>query len=204
MTEEVSAPFDVSRETIERLTAFHDLVLKWNPRINLISKSSVPLLWERHIWDSAQVIPMAPSGDIWVDIGSGGGFPGLVVAILSLETRPERHIRMIESDQRKSAFLRTVIRELGLNATVEVARIEAAEPAKADVLSARALADLSVLLGFAELHLDPAGTAFFFKGETWQKEVDAARESWSFSLISHTSISNPAAAVLEIKEIKRV
>ena len=204
MTGEVSAPFDVSRETMERLTAFHDLVLKWNPRINLISKSSVPLLWERHIWDSAQVIPLARSGDIWVDIGSGGGFPGLVVAILSLETRPERHIRMIESDQRKSAFLRTVIRELGLNATVEVARIEAAEPARADVLSARALADLSVLLGFAERHLDPAGTAFFFKGETWQKEVDAARESWSFSLISHTSISNPAAAVLEIKEIKRV
>ncbi|WP_300033033.1 16S rRNA (guanine(527)-N(7))-methyltransferase RsmG [uncultured Roseobacter sp.] len=197
-------PFDVSRETSDRLQGFHDLVLKWTPKINLISKSSIPFLWDRHIWDSAQVVPMVPAGDTWVDIGSGGGFPAVVVAIFARETHPARQVRMIESDQRKSAFLRTAIRELDLNASVNVARIEAVEPQQADVVSARALADLSQLLGYAERHLKPQGTALFFKGETWQKEVEAAQESWSFSLVSHTSISNPAAAVLEIKEIKRV
>ncbi|WP_298841877.1 16S rRNA (guanine(527)-N(7))-methyltransferase RsmG [uncultured Roseobacter sp.] len=199
-----AAPFDVSRETMERLEALHDLVLKWTPRINLISKSSVQHLWDRHIWDSAQIIPLEFPGDAWVDIGSGGGFPGLVAAVFAKERFPARYTRMIESDQRKAAFLRTVIRELDLNASVLVARIEEAVPENADVLSARALADLTNLLGFAERHLKPDGTAVFFKGESWQKEVSAAQESWSFSLVSHTSISNPAAAVLEIKEIKRV
>lgn len=194
---------NVSRETLYKLEALHDLVLKWNPAINLVSKSSVDQLWERHIWDSAQIAQLNTTGRLWVDIGSGGGFPGLVVAILSLETMPERKIVMIESDTRKAAFLRTCIRELELSATVLSDRIEKAAPQAADVLSARALADLGQLLEYAKRHLGPQGTALFMKGANWKNEVETARGSWSFSLQAHTSGTNPAAAILEIKDIER-
>lgn len=195
---------NVSRETLDRLKTFHDLLVKWNVKINLVSKSSIPDLWNRHIWDSAQVVPLVDQADLWVDIGSGGGFPGLVVAIYALEKNPGRHVAMVESDQRKAAFLRTVIRELNLNASVKVQRVEALAPMQANVLSARALADLDQLLGFAERHLARKGSALFLKGEKWEKEVQRARESWSFELTAHKSITSPEAAILQIKEIQRV
>ncbi|MGZ2255704.1 16S rRNA (guanine(527)-N(7))-methyltransferase RsmG [Roseobacter sp. A03A-229] len=195
---------DVSRETLYRLTRYHDLLSKWSPRINLISKSSMSEIWDRHIWDSAQIYPLATTGNQWVDIGSGGGLPGLVIATLAKERDPERQVKLMESDIRKSTFLRTVIRDLDLNAIVHVERLEAAEPAQADVLTARALADLSTLLSFAERHLKPTGQALFMKGETWEKEVEIARQSWSFDLVAHKSKTNPKAAILEVREIKRV
>lgn len=195
---------DVSRETIERLSSYHDLVLKWTPKINLISKSSIDDLWNRHIWDSAQVMLHDPGGSKWLDIGSGGGFPGLVVAIMSMETKPERVVTMVESDQRKCAFLRSVVRELGLNAKIQTRRIESGDPAGADAMSARALADLTQLLGFADRHLATGGTALFMKGATWEKEVQEASQSWSFDLKAHKSMLSPGAAILEIKDIERV
>ena len=195
---------DVSRETFERLNALHELVLKWNKTINLISKSSIPELWDRHIWDSAQIAGLHKSGKKWVDIGSGGGFPGLVVAIMSLETAPDREMMMIESDVRKAAFLRTVIRELGLNAKVLVERIENAAPQVADVLSARALAELPVLMAFAERHSAPGCAALFMKGTTWEKELRKASELWSFEVKTHKSRTDPAAVILELKDIERV
>ena len=202
--ESISDAFNVSRETMERLTAYHDQVVKWTTRINLISISSVPDLWQRHIWDSAQIAVLCRTVRTWVDVGSGGGFPGLVVAILAKEQMPERETVMIESDVRKSTFLRTVIRDLQLNARVIVGRIEDAPPQNAEVMSARALADLTQLLGYAERHLAPEGTAIFLKGETWEKEVEMASETWSFDLRAHKSKTNPKAAILEIKDISRV
>ncbi len=204
MSSQPPMDINVSRETSERLAAFHDLVLKWNPRINLISKSSIPDLWNRHIWDSAQAYPVVEDWSIWLDIGSGGGFPAIIIAILARQQNPGGQVIMIESDQRKAAFLRTAIRELDLNASVKVSRVETAAPVGADVISARALADLTELIGYAQRHLNPEGRAVFFKGETWEKEVARAQETWSFSVTSHKSKTNPAAAVLEIKEIKRV
>ena len=194
---------NVSRETLDRLEAFHALVAKWNKSINLVSKSSIPDLWDRHIWDSAQLAQISTSGGVWVDIGSGGGFPGIVTAIFALETAPDRKTVLIESDIRKSAFLRTAIRELELNAKVLSERIELAHPQQADVMSARALADLTVLLGYADRHLIKGGTALFMKGATWQKEVEMALKSWSFELQSHKSKTNADAAILEIREIER-
>ena len=168
---------DVSRETFEKLEAFGELVRKWNPRINLVSKSSLEDLWTRHILDSVQVFNLAEGSGVWVDLGSGGGFPGIVVSILNQE---ERHfdVTLVESDQRKCAFLRTAIRELTLEASVKNERIEEVKSLNADVLSARALADLTKLLGFAELHLKPEGTALFPKGQSWQREGEEARLSW--------------------------
>ncbi|ABG30146.1 ribosomal RNA small subunit methyltransferase G [Roseobacter denitrificans] len=194
----------VSRETMHALQMYHDLLLKWNARINLISKSSIEDVWSRHIWDSAQVVDCVAKAKTWVDLGSGGGMPGIVVAIFAKNIDPDRRVILVESDQRKAAFLRTVIRELSLNARVIVERIEDVAPLRADVVSARALADLSVLLSFAQRHLSAQGTALFMKGQSWEKEVSSAQETWSFDLKAHRSKTSPAAAILEIKEIQRV
>lgn len=197
--------FDVSRETLLNLKSYVDLIIKWNPKINLVSKSTLDDIWNRHIEDSLQVYFQAerPEGT-WLDIGSGGGLPGLVVAILAKENAPDLKVRMIESDQRKSVFLRTVIRELSLNASVETQRIEKAIPAKADILSARALADLSDLLGFAELHLDQNGYCLFPKGKNWRNEIKNAEESWRFEYDVFTSVTDADAVVLKVREVERV
>jgi 16S rRNA (guanine527-N7)-methyltransferase len=198
------ATLDVSRETLERLQAFYDLLRKWNPKINLVSKASLNDAWARHIIDSAQIYDLTGTCDLWADFGSGGGFPALVVAIIAKEKDPVRKVVLVESDQRKAVFLRTVIRDLDLNASVEAKRIEDLSPLQADVVSARALADLTTLLTFTKRHLKPSGRALFFKGETWKKEVEDARESWSFDLVAHRSKTNSEAAILEVKEIRRV
>lgn len=195
---------DVSRETFEDLKQYDDLLVKWNAKINLVSKTSIDALWDRHIWDSAQIVPLSGDALNWVDLGSGGGFPALVVAIMAKRTLTERRVTMVESDQRKAAFLRTVIRQLSLNAEVLVSRVELADPLRADVLSARALADLDQLLIFAQRHLAKDGRCVFLKGETWQNEVEIARKTWSFDLRAHRSKTSPSAAILEIKDIQRV
>lgn len=195
---------NVSRETFERLTVFVQLVEKWNPRINLISKSSIPNIWDRHVADSVQLYRLAPESGSWVDIGSGGGFPGVIIAILAAEDVNRGPITLVESDQRKSTFLRTAIRELALSATVLSKRIEGLPPLNADVLSARALADLTALLGYAKYHLKPDGIAVFPKGAKWQKEHEDAQRLWSYSCEPIKSLTDPLAAVLKIKDIAHV
>lgn len=195
---------NVSRETTDLLTQFSELVERWTVRINLISKASVDGIWERHVADSAQLFELAPEFEHWVDLGSGGGFPGIVIAIIAKEARPEARITLVESDLRKATFLRTAIRELGLNAKVIAERIEGLPPLGADVLSARALADLSALLEFTDLHLAKNGTALFPKGQNWRKEDEAARQLWSYSLDPVKSKTSAEAAILLIKDVSRV
>jgi len=195
---------NVSRETFKRLQSFEAVIRKWNPSINLISKNSMAELWERHIVDSVQVFrAVEPSGH-WVDLGSGGGFPGLIIAILAHEECPELQVTLVESDQRKSAFLRNAARECGVKCKVISKRIEQAEPQNADFLSARALADLTILLEFAERHLKPGGIALLPKGVTWKKELDQALKKWSFDVEAITSHTEPDAAILKIKGVTRV
>jgi 16S rRNA (guanine527-N7)-methyltransferase len=196
---------DVSRETQERLQHFAEMLEKWSPKINLVAKSTLPDGWNRHIIDSAQVFDLRQQDTgLWADLGAGGGFPGLVVAILAHELAPEMKVALVESDQRKSVFLRSVLRETGVSADVKVARIEQLDPLQADILSARALADLPTLLSFAERHLAPTGQGVFLKGANWEKEVAAARESWKFDLAQRTSITDPNAVVLTIGELTHV
>lgn len=195
---------DVSRETFERLEVYVALIEKWNPRINLVSKASLLDLWDRHIWDSAQIYDIPVEGDVWADFGSGGGMPALILAIFAKELRPEMKFHLVESDQRKCAFLRTVVREVGLNALISTNRVEKLEPLNANVISARALTDLNGLLLYAERHLANDGVGLFPKGETWEKEVEQAQEFWSFEYEKLTSKTNPGAAILKIKEITRV
>lgn len=196
---------DVSRETLDALEAYVALLEKWNPRINLVARSTLGQVWDRHFVDSAQVFAFAPeTARHWVDLGSGGGFPGLVVAVLGKELRPDMHFTLVESDTRKSTFLRTVIRELSLPAKVIDQRIEAIDPLEADVLSARALADLTALLGFADHHMAPSGIALFPKGATWEKELQEAQQSWRFAYERFTSKTEAEAVILRIGEIEHV
>ena len=196
------AGLDVSRETEERLRAFADLTAKWTPRINLIAKGTINDIWQRHIVDSAQLYQLAPEHFvIWVDIGSGGGFPGLVMAAIAKEKQPDAQFVLIESDQRKCAFLRTVARELALPVTVIAKRIEEADPQQADVVSARALAALPVLLPLIGRHLRDDGRALVHKGRQATQEIAEARKSWSFALEDHPSITDPEARLLDIRRI---
>jgi 16S rRNA (guanine527-N7)-methyltransferase len=195
--------YDVSRETCARLDTFCELVRKWNPKVNLVSRASLPELWERHVADSVQLLKIQVDMSHWVDIGSGGGFPGVVIAAAMPDRSPNAKMTLVESDQRKAAFLRTAIRELGLPATVKSQRIEDCDPMEATVISARALAPLSQLLGYAHRHLVSEGIAVFPKGATWQKEVADACQEWSFSHEAIKSQTDPDAAILVIRDIKK-
>lgn len=193
---------DVSRETLADLQSFRDLVLKWNPAINLISKKSIDDIWERHILDSAQVFEYFPEDpQLWCDLGSGGGFPGIVVAILAKEIRPGMSVKLVESDRRKGTFLREAIRALDLNATVEITRIEDLTPQSADVVSARALASVADLLPHIFRHLSTTGNAILLKGAGTSDELAKARQDWSFDVSSHTSRTSLDGQILILKDI---
>lgn len=195
---------DVSRETIDRLNIFANLLIKWTPRINLVAKSTLSNLWHRHIVDSAQIYPLAQHPVAhWVDLGSGGGFPGLVIAILAAERNSPQRMTLIESDARKSAFLRTVIRETDVVANVITARIENVAPLAADVVSVRALADLCTLLSYFERHLAPDGTALVLKGAAWEKELSEAQTRWNFDYRLATSKTESGSVVLAITGVAR-
>ncbi len=188
---------------MSRLTTLHDLLLKWNKRINLISKDSEDLVWTRHFADSAQLWPLRPSASsTWVDLGAGGGFPGLVVAAFAAEAATA--VALVESDLRKCVFLREAARAMGLTIVVHQARIEDVPPLGADVLSARALGPLDRLLGYAEKHRAPLGRGLFPKGRTVHKEIETATRSWRFEHRLHPSITEPGAAIVEVGAVSRV
>jgi 16S rRNA (guanine527-N7)-methyltransferase len=198
-----SDTFDVSRETLDRLRLYEELLIRWQEKINLVAPSTIPDLWGRHFSDSAQIWSLATgNARHWVDLGSGAGFPALVVAALARESQPELQFTLIESDARKGVFLRTVIRELDLYATVLTARIEAAKPQRADIVSARALAPLDRLLGYAYPHLNASGVCIFHKGARAADELERAQMTWSFTTKQHVSKVDPESSVLILSGIQ--
>ena len=195
---------DVSRETIALLQRLRFLVEKWNKSINLISKKTVPEIWNRHILDSAQIFyANKKSFKKWLDMGSGAGFPGLVVAILAQDKNIGGETVLVESDKRKCVFLSTVKRELNLNLSIINNRIESCDSQQADVISARALADLPSLLDLSFNHLSDDTTLIFSKGKSWKEELVAAEKTWNFSWEAVTSITNSNSVVLKIGELSR-
>ena len=204
MTTQV-AGVDVSRETMEDLEAFAALVARWTAKINLIARGTVDSIWDRHIVDSVQLYKFAPKTfEKWVDIGSGGGFPGIVMAILGKTAHPQARFVLIESDQRKATFLRTAARELNLSVDVIAERLESAPEQDADVVSARALTALSGLLALSERHIKPDGLALFHKGRKSAQEVADAQSNWSFDLEDYASITDPDARILAIRRIEKL
>jgi len=199
------AALPISALAAERLQIFIGLLVKWNAAINLVSPASLAEVWTRHVADSAQVLDFAPVlRRRWLDLGAGAGFPGVVVSLIAADTDNPVEVTLVESDQRKAAFLSTVSRETGVPMSVQAARIEAVTPQKADIVSARALAPLVKLCGFAERHLAPDGTALFLKGGHYDAEIQEARKFWSFTLDVRASSTDPTGAVLIMKDLRRV
>ncbi|MBO6634206.1 MAG: 16S rRNA (guanine(527)-N(7))-methyltransferase RsmG [Parvibaculum sp.] len=199
--ESFSDALHVSRETMERLAQYESLLIKWQKSITLVSAATLPELWRRHMLDSAQISGLAPETALrWADLGSGGGFPGLVIAIL-LRERPGFEMHLVESDQRKCVFMREVARATGAPAKVYNKRIEAfaAEAGPFDVVSARALAPLGRLLGWAAPLFGPETIGLFLKGQGVQDELTAARKSWIFEADIYPSQSDPAGSVLKLR-----
>ena len=193
---------NVSRETLDGLDRFVQLVAKWNPTINLVAKNSLADVWVRHIKDSVQLIPLAATGRAWIDLGSGGGFPGIVVSVVLKEVAPETCMYLVESDARKATFLREASRALRLNCQVVNQRIDEINLPPATVISARALAHLDKLLHFSKRLVDLDGVCLFMKGKSHQDEVRLARESWKFDCEVIQSKTSAEAAVLRIRNIE--
>jgi len=195
---------DVSRETHTDLERYVSLLLKWNKTINLVARSTEAEIWERHIRDSLQLWPHVPQPDLLVDMGSGGGLPGLVMAICAKHDPKVAKVTLIEADIRKSTFLQTVIRELGLSGSVLSRRISECPPLNAGVITARALSDLNALLGFCDRHLGEGGVALFPKGAKADDEIAAAEKDWHFTCEKVPSATDPSAVILKIGDITRV
>lgn len=187
----------VSRETLDRLTAYHDLLLKWQPKINLVGPATVAEAWRRHFLDSAQLFPLLPSfPSRLADLGSGAGFPGLVLAAMGAG-----EVHLIESDARKCAFLREAARVMGVAVTVHNRRIEAVAPLNADFITARALAHVADLIRLGMPHLRPGGEFLLLKGRNVDAELTEATKYWIMAAQRQPSRSDDEGCVLRLSDV---
>ena len=194
-----AAATGVSRETLERLEAYADLLVTWSARINLVGRVTLEDLWRRHFLDSAQLLPLIPTGtQSLADLGSGAGFPGLVLAILGVPG-----VELIEADSRKAAFLREVARVTGTDVAIRGCRIEAVPPHPIDVVTARGCAPLERLLPLAERLIGPTTTCLFLKGVRAEEELTAAGKAWTMTVSRRPSRADPDGSVLVLKQVVR-
>lgn len=195
----------VSRETQDRLTLFEQLFQKWAKTINLVAPSTKQQFWDRHIADSAQIFQLRPEPLTWVDLGSGGGFPGIITAIFLAEFG-DGWVHLVESNQKKAAFLRQALRETGARGSIHPQRIEDVQGdiPRVDAISARAIADLDMLCGFSRFWFEanPQTVAYFHKGRDYQSEVEKARGRWSFDLVEHRSKVEQDSVLLELRSLR--
>jgi 16S rRNA (guanine527-N7)-methyltransferase len=192
-------PGDVSRETRDRLQTYAALLVRWNRSINLIGRHTVDDLWQRHFADCLQLGPLIPStARSGVDLGSGAGFPGLVLAIAT-----GIPFHLIESDVRKAAFLRVVIEATGAPSTVHAVRLEAALIPPADVVTSRALAPLPKLMPGIARFLSPDGVALLLKGEHVDEELTGALSEWHMTVDRRASVTDSRGVILRLTEVRR-
>lgn len=204
--ESFAETFQVSHETIHRLERYVALLEHWQKTTNLVAPSTLPDVWSRHIADSAQLSGLAPNARLWLDLGSGGGFPGLVVAILRHDD-PDFRMQLVESNQKKCAFLGEVVRALKAPVDIHAMRIEQfaenAQSLRPDVVSARALAPLPRLLELAEPFLREETRGIFLKGRETDAELKAAEGQWHFDCACHPSLTADDARIVEITNLRR-
>ena len=198
----LASKLDVSRETFERLEHYASLVVKWQKSVNLVANSTIPDLWTRHIWDSAQLVPLvvahrrADAPLRILDIGSGAGFPGLILSILT-----DAEIHLVESDQKKCIFMNNVIRECGLTARTHNARLETLDDQKADIVTARALASMDKLMALLDHQLRPGLRCLFLKGRQVQDELAALNDWANLRWQLHPSLTQEDAFVVDLTVI---
>ena len=189
----------VSRETLSRLEAYAALLTQWSPRINLVGRDTIADVWRRHILDSAQLRAFVPErARGMIDLGSGAGFPGLVLAILGVPG-----VELVEADSRKCAFLREAVRITQTAATIRPCRIEAVPRHPVDIVTARACAPLDRLLSLAEPFLAPGSECLFLKGERVEEELTLARKRWTMTASVEQSLSDRRGVILRLQQVAR-
>jgi 16S rRNA (guanine527-N7)-methyltransferase len=181
------------------LERFRELLAAWNEKMNLVGPATLDVFWNRHAWDSAQLLKLAPEALVWADLGAGAGLPGLVLAILG-KGRPGFHIHLVESMAKRCRFLAEVVRELSLPATVHNDRAENLQLA-VDIVTARACAPLSRLLGYARPYLKGGATGLFLKGQDVAAELQDASKSWEFEADTVPSLSDPRGQVVRVRRL---
>jgi 16S rRNA (guanine527-N7)-methyltransferase len=202
--EQATAAAGLSRETADRLVRFVETLRRWQPRLNLVSPATLPVLWSRHVADSLQLLPLAPGARYWVDLGSGGGFPGHVIAAALAER--DGMMQLVESDRRKAAFLREAVRVAELPARVLDTRIDEALPRLArpvEVVTARALAPLDTLLAWVQPLVDDGAVALFPKGQDVDRELTEASKSWRLSVRLVPSRTDAEGRIVVIDGLSR-
>jgi 16S rRNA (guanine527-N7)-methyltransferase len=196
--EEFAARTGVSRETLSRLKTYADLLADWNARHNLVAKSTQPDLWHRHLWDSAQLAPLIPeTARSLADLGSGAGFPGLVLAAM----RPELKVTLHEATTKKCAFLQAAADRMGLKVETRNARLEGLPPQAFDAVTARALAPLPQLLDYAHRFTGPNTVCLFLKGQNVGSELTEASKYWNMKASQVPSQTDPSAAIVMVREL---
>ena len=195
---------NVSRETLNCFYEYKTLLSKWNEKINLVSKNTLVDIWERHFLDSGQIIKhVEASGKRWVDVGSGAGFPGLVVALLLRDRKIDCNLVLVEKNPKKGFFLNEVIRKLNLNVEVVNDNIHTLEPLNADILTARAFSELNNLIEISFRHRKKEGLCLFLKGENYRFELDKTLNYWFFEYDIVDSLSSSSGKIIRVKKIFR-
>ncbi len=195
--EAFGAAFNVSRETLDKLSLYYDILQHWQKRLNLVSARSLDDFWHRHVADSAQILAHIDKKPyVWLDIGSGAGFPALIVALL----RPAITMHLVESNHRKAAFLDAIIREIDCPATTHACRAQDLSLPAIDMISARACAPLSRLLPLLAPHFNKISTeALLHKGKNWQDELVQAQKTWQVDYTAHASLFAEGACILHLQ-----
>ena len=202
---EALALIPVSRETVDRLDCYLDLLRQWQAKTNLVAPSTLPHLWTRHVADSLQLLSLAPTAKVWVDFGSGGGFPGVVLACALAET-PGAAVHLVERNSKKAAFLREALRITSAPGIVHPKAIEDTVDSIAglvDCVTARALAPLHQLIGFAEPLVRKGAKALFLKGQDVEAELTEATKYWNIRPILHSSLTGGQGWIVEFDHIER-
>jgi len=203
--EDFAEVFKVPRETIHRLTRYAELLAHWQKSTNLVGPSTLPRLWSRHFADSAQLLTLAQNARLWLDLGSGAGFPGLVVAILKAG-QPGFRMHLVESNRKKAAFLAEVARETGAPVEIHAMRIEdlakSAHGLEPDVVSARALAPLPRLFELASPFFGPGTTGLFLKGREAESEIEEAKANFDFTTRLHPSLTAADSHIVEVTALR--
>ncbi|MFQ5626609.1 MAG: 16S rRNA (guanine(527)-N(7))-methyltransferase RsmG [Methyloligellaceae bacterium] len=198
--------FNVSRETIERLEIYEALLKQWQRRVNLVAPNTLAHVWQRHFADSAQLLAHAPDSSKWLDLGSGAGFPGLVIAICA-RNREDSHVHIVESNARKCAFCQEVVRETGCSVEIHQTRIESLGAKDrligAGIVTARALAPLDNLYKLASPFFGPGTAGLFLKGRRVSQELERAAESWDCEVRLHPSLTDARARIVEVSALRR-
>jgi 16S rRNA (guanine527-N7)-methyltransferase len=201
-----AAHFNVSRETIEKLEIYEALLRQWQKGTNLVSPKTLDTIWHRHFADSAQLMPLAPDSATWLDLGSGAGFPGMVIAICSAN-REDSLVHIVESNARKCAFCQEVVRETGCSVEIHCDRIESLGAMDrfdgVDIVTARALSPLNELLTLAAPFFSDESRGLFLKGRQAENERVGAEKNWNFVAQMYPSITDSEASIVQVTDLQR-